>query len=1203
MDDRTIKHNSDQIESHGSTSGDCPSRTELESLLDTTQAFDRTLADHIDECGLCQMTLQMLGDRELLSEYKRRRQNYEVASFLGPPLREGDLGSFNGIAIESKIGEGGMGMVFRGRDTQLGRKVAVKILKPLSNAKAVQRFERETKAAGRVNHDHIVPVHSAGHGRGGRPYMVMPLVKGGSLKDRVDKGPIPVRESAELIRQVADGLAAAHADDLIHRDVKPANILLDETDGRAKLADFGLVRVMDNENLTQSDMICGTPEFISPEQITHPDSIDHRCDIYSLGITLYQCLTASAPFRGRPMEVLAQHCSDDPKPPSRLNGLVSRDLETICLKAISKLPDNRYQSAGEMSADLGRWLDDKPILARPETKFERSVRFVKKHKGLVASAATIATLLIAGIASSSWFAVAANKARIESDENALLSETALEVLITSFDHSNPKLTGKKDMLAKDVLVLAKENVEETYSDEAREKYKLLDAISKSFSGLGDYQKALESAESALRAAEKLKGSHHEDTLQLKVNLADRLNATGKSERAFEILKKCVPDCQDKLGPDHRTTVFARASMVNALDDLGKTDEAIELGWELIPECEIVFGKDDVNSISMIEVVAEKLATKGGEDLKQAKTMIEDVIDRRVKTQGPLHPATIESRGDLANIQRRMGKIQDAIENYREVVAQCTELYGERHPTTIGFVGSMSYCLQDVREIEEALPLAQTAVVNAKEVLGEDHPATLGMMSTLATIHGKNRDLEKSRLIQEQVFELTRKKLGEKHPDTLLAMGNLIPVYFYAKEYDKALELGEQTLTLMKEVHGADHPLTLMMMNNVASVYDALGRVNEGLKLYEETYELMKGKNGPKHQDTLLAQHNLALTYRDIGDFDRAIETGEEVVRLRREVFGADNPDTLFSMNELAKIYRQNNQIRKSISLFEENIALKKNKLGPTHSGTTMSMGDLGIAYIKSGQFKKAIETFRATLAARTKEWGPKKGGTLHAQLQLSDSLAFDGQLQKALGESTKALEACETNLGLQNTFTIRAMRSVQRLRFRLADYEGAKSMGKNLVSVLEQHRPDNQVLLSDVHATMAEILQELENVVGAETACKSVLAFEDASKLSRTRANFVLAMTELKSAEVEVDTDQDDESNLADAGIEKPIKVFDEMVEQLPSMPHADRWLVLNAGKRILQAYQRQGDSEGIDRWQAKIERLESTVAELADCEKDSINE
>ena len=389
----------------------CPDPDRLRQVLEDTHPIDETTAFHLQQCERCQLELDRLTDPAGLEDYRQHARNLNDDSHrLGPPLNSGDIGSLDQLAIESRIGEGGMGIVYRGRDTTLGRTVAIKVLAHGSSLASDARFIRESKAAARLDHPNLVKVYSAGRAPDGRPYLVMPLIEGESLRDRLHRGSIPINETAEIIQQVAQGLAAAHEAGLFHRDVKPANILLDRKDGLAKLTDFGLVRSDTDETLTQHDMICGTPHYMSPEQAVEPETRDKRSDIYSLGIVLYECLTGGTPFRGRPLEILEQHQKNEPIAPSRLNHQIPRDLETICLKCLAKDPRQRYETASELGRDLVRFLNGETIHARAASSLEKLHRWCRREPRLAISIGGVAVLLLAFLTTSVVYSVNLNRA-------------------------------------------------------------------------------------------------------------------------------------------------------------------------------------------------------------------------------------------------------------------------------------------------------------------------------------------------------------------------------------------------------------------------------------------------------------------------------------------------------------------------------------------------------------------------------------------------------------------------------------------------------------------------------------------------------------------------------------------------------------------------------------------------------------------------
>jgi serine/threonine protein kinase len=390
----------------------CPDVETLRSILAGTMTVAEQVIDHLNGCLACQSRLDSLSDSQTLAEYREHVRRPAGEHDLEEPLMKGDLGSLDGLAIESEIGRGGMGVVFRARDDKLGRILAVKVLPRGCSADSDFRFERETKAAARINHPHVVPLYFAGRSQHGRPYLVMPLVEGDSLKARLADGPLPSTEAARIVQQVATGLAAAHAADLIHRDVKPANILLEHSTNSAKLTDFGLVRSAGDETLTRANVVCGTPAYMSPEQIADPISHDARGDIYSLGVVLYECLTGTPPFLGMPTEIMDQHRWVEVVPPRRLNRAVPLDMQNICLKALSKSPGQRYQTATEFADDLERFQQGQPVLARETPAWRKARLWAQRNPVLtLALASTVGSLLLGTIVSSMLWLQSAASAR------------------------------------------------------------------------------------------------------------------------------------------------------------------------------------------------------------------------------------------------------------------------------------------------------------------------------------------------------------------------------------------------------------------------------------------------------------------------------------------------------------------------------------------------------------------------------------------------------------------------------------------------------------------------------------------------------------------------------------------------------------------------------------------------------------------------
>src|SRR4051794_6766074 len=279
-----------------------------------------------------------------------------------------DLPRIPGYDVEALLGRGGMGVVYKARHRRLNRLVGLKMLIAGAYAGAHERarFQREAEAVASLRHANIVAVYDVGD-HVGCPYFTMELLEGGSLAQDLAGTPQPARHAAALLITLAEAVQVAHQAGIVHRDLKPANILL-TAEGTPKVADFGLARHFEGEPaLTQSGARIGTPSYMAPEQVSgKAGTIGPAADIYALGALLYEMLTGRPPFRGETAaETERQVIHDEPVFPSRLNPKVPRDLETICLKCLSKEPARRYASAGDLAEDLWRVLDGPPRVAPP----------------------------------------------------------------------------------------------------------------------------------------------------------------------------------------------------------------------------------------------------------------------------------------------------------------------------------------------------------------------------------------------------------------------------------------------------------------------------------------------------------------------------------------------------------------------------------------------------------------------------------------------------------------------------------------------------------------------------------------------------------------------------------------------------------------------------------------------------------------------
>lgn len=445
----------------------------LEQLLHGTlsERDETQLVRHLDTCLDCQKTMEALAaESQLWKDARRLEDPLETVprldpggsgigaatdvepalEFLDPCDRPGILGLLGNYEVRSVLGRGGMGVVLQALDPTLNRLVAIKVLAPelATSANARRRFEREARAAAGIANDHIVPIYNV-ESTARLPYLVMQFIPGKSLQERIDQGgPLDAKAILRIAMQTATGLASAHAQGLVHRDIKPANILLENGVERVKITDFGLARAIDDASLTQSGIVAGTPQYMSPEQ-ARGETIDHRADLFSLGSVMYAMATGRSPFRAETtMAVLRRVSDDEPRPIVEINPEIPGWLAAIVAKLHAKDPEWRFQSAADLAELLGRCLaylenpaGKTPPFAKPQRpSTKRAIR-------RLAIAATVLSAVVIGLGAAEATGVAkvsdfvATVLRIRTAEGTLVVVVNEPQVKVSIDGQNLVITG------------------------------------------------------------------------------------------------------------------------------------------------------------------------------------------------------------------------------------------------------------------------------------------------------------------------------------------------------------------------------------------------------------------------------------------------------------------------------------------------------------------------------------------------------------------------------------------------------------------------------------------------------------------------------------------------------------------------------------------------------------------------------------------
>jgi len=625
-----------------------------------------------------------------------------------------------GYEILGELGRGGMGIVYKARQTNLNRVVALKMIRSseIASNEELARFRGEAEAVAALTHRHIVQLHEFGT-HDGMPYFTLEYMPGGSLADRVKDAPLAARDAAELVEGLALGVAEAHLHNVIHRDLKPGNVLL-AADGTPKIADFGLAKRADaaltDASLTRTGDVIGTPQYMSPEQARGEKNIGPATDIWALGAILYRVLTGRPPFLGATaMETIQQVTDSEPISPRSLVPTTPRDLETICAKCLQKEPARRYATAKELAEDLRRFLDGQPILARPVSVLERGVKWARRRPAAATALGLLVSLVI-GLGIGLW---AVNRERrrtaTERDQKNTALETETKARILTMNTLR-KLTD--DVVEKQMLrrVGGLTDDDKRFLREIQAQYEEFATLAGSsaeqriIQAEGRYRVASISATLGETAAAE---SHYTQALELYRDLLNELPAHAG-------VRKSRARARNNLGLLYLTTGRPKQAEAILAESLA---EKVHLANESPADMELQFDLASTHAvIGRLCYESDRLADAA----KSYSTAIE--IQKRSVAQAIDRPEYRQQLAlnyyNLADIYNNLGKSKEAETACAEAIALQKSLSVE-HPTRVEYRRDLagSYHVSTIlhltsARLTEAIEMCRAALSIRKKLVAE-----------------------------------------------------------------------------------------------------------------------------------------------------------------------------------------------------------------------------------------------------------------------------------------------------------------------------------------------------------------------------------------------------------------------------------------------------------------------------------------------------
>lgn len=835
--------------------------------------------------------------------------------------------------IEALLGRGGMGEVYRAEQFEpVHRTVALKLLNARRlDARHLAYFEVERQLLAQMKHPAIAQVFDAGATPEGYPYFVMEYIEGSALTSFCEQRRLPLRERLELFIRICEGVQHAHQKGVIHRDLKPGNILVAEVDGRPlpKIIDFGIATaarrsLAAGESLQEFER-AGTPDYMSPEQagLEPGAEVDTRSDVYSLGVLLFELLAGHRPGAGTDTSGTIHTASTTLQPPSeqiatlapglagaraaqlgvsapQLRRLLRSELDWVVLKAMRRDRAQRYSSAAELADELRRFLDGRPLAAVPHSRRYVVGKYIARNRLAVAASAAVAVALVVGLALSLYGLQQAREQRAIAEQRSAELER-----VVAFQQS------------------------------------MLEGVDIEAMGVG--------------------------------------LAGGLREQLGKVDPERVPALEALLA---RTSPADLARSLVDRNILASAQTAIDRD----------FADQPTLAADLRESVAEVHEALGL--AAAAEAGYTRVGDYREQALGPAHPDTLRVRTLQAGVMLSNARAKEANELMEQVMQRSATLPPDgdqrlqielRHSETIAALGDRAAA----RDLQQAL------YTRAAAARGESDPEVLGILNNLAITQARTGDLPKARAAMERLYPLRREVIGPEHEDTLASMSNLAVMRAMTGDVEDAIALQQQLVEIQARRLGAEHPLTLNQRNNLGNMLLDLGRLDEAEETMRAVLEARERVLGPDSTDSLRSRLNLSslLVRRDRIEEGLAMES--QVIEARTRILGPDHPDTLFVRINHAGTLRRAGEPQQALAEVRAVLPAARTVLGPKNPQLHAALAVQGDALGEIGDWPGAVASFREQLDLRREALGEDHPDTVLSAWSLSHALTEAGETGEA----------------------------------------------------------------------------------------------------------------------------------------------------------------------------------------------------------------
>lgn len=778
--------------------------------------------------------------------------------------------------IEEKIGQGGMGLIYLAQrtDDNFDHQVAIKIIRDSqATEKNIQRFQREQRILAGLNHPGIAQLYDGGVTDDGAPYIIMEYVRGIPIIEYCRTHNCSIEERIDLFKQVLEAVRYAHENLVIHRDLKPDNILVDES-GKVKILDFGISKLLHDENdlsLTQTGARILTPKYAAPEQIKQTN-ITTATDLYSLGLIFYEILSNKPPFDLDDCTTYQAEqiiLNQDPAKPStkvsdpKVKKNLQGDLNAITLKAIRKEPRERYRVANEFLDDLNNYLKELPVSARTNSFQYRTSKFFGRHKhGIAATTAFIALIVTFAGFYTIQIAEERNQARVEAQKAREVSN----FLTDMYRASNPMYETDKTVSATDLLQRGEKRINQLDAQPAIQA-QLLGVMGRAYENLAQFDKARSLFNRSLAIRKQLHPPNHPDIAEGLSYLAVFNRKIGNFSTAESLHSKALTIRKSSLGESHIKTSQSLNDLAVVLGSQGKYEASESYLNKALRIKEKVHGKNHHEVARVLSNIASNKRYLG--HYEEADKLFQEAIDIWKSVHEINHPDVAEGIHDLALIKDLRGKFDEADSLYRQSLKIYRNIYEEPHPTIALNLNNLGTFLGKNGYYDKAQPFLEQSLEMRRTIYNDTHPDIAGSLNNLGRLYIETGKYQQAKSLLEEALKIDMATYGAMHPYVGGDLKNIGLIFKKEGNYQKAEEYFSKSLNIFEQRLPKSHKYVTETLTNLGEVLIHNNSIEDAQEILYELLEIQNKTQENEHWKIARTKVLLGISLFELNKFDMA----------------------------------------------------------------------------------------------------------------------------------------------------------------------------------------------------------------------------------------------------------------------------------------------------------------------------------------------